>query len=570
MNELRVTILIYVIVLVVFTMTTTIVYLKSRKSKMLYSLILCQVLVILWLIFGINEILSRTQEELMFNVKLSLIPIFMLPSFWLIFSLLYCEYITLRNRWIIILIILPSIILYSPLLTSKYFYLVIIYKDISDPSKTTWGLFFWIKYIFMIICVLSSFIVMITKSIKEPKIIKSKYMIIVGTTLIPFVINLLDIFGLIISPKFFNITPVSFSVFFIIMSVYLNYYDFFEIMPFGFEFFESTKEATIVIDDRNKIIKWNHKTDNIFSNISKNIDCEAFLRNIGFLKSDKELQFFVKLKDTKEYVKYQGFKYNKLHYDIFVAPIFNKSNYLVMKIITFYDITEVYNLQKENYKKTKLLENIRIKGDMHDKIGNKIVLIKTLLETFIKQNYPEYMSNLAFRSHAKETNKCQKIRVVYELSEEALKLLREVCKNIEQNTYSVEDKNIINELKEIFEDHKLSGVIKNIHFKYEGNLILNSFYSEQIKMICTEALTNSIKHGAAENIYVILKNSENNINLIIIDDGKGCPVKKKLKSIENRVSYINGSVEYHSNVDSGFCIKIEFNCINNSLEEVSV
>ena len=89
-------------------------------------------------------------------------------------------------------------------------------------------------------------------------------------------------------------------------------------------------------------------------------------------------------------------------------------------------------------------------------------------------------------------------------------------------------------------------------------------------MICTEALTNSIKHGEAKNTFFILKNDGNSISLRIIDDGKGCGVIKKLASIENRVANIKGKLKYHSDFNEGFYINIIFPYSEECYKEVLV
>jgi len=426
---------------------------------------------------------------------------------------------------------------------------------------------------------------MIRKALKEPRSIRSKYYIMVGNALIPFVVNILKMCGVIVEPKFIDFTLISFSGFFIVISISLNYYDFFEIMPYGYEFFDTLQEATLFIDNRNKIINYNNKIKQSFGVPANSADIEQFLYKIGFMENDKAIDFIRDLKSTADYIKYTGFEYNKsLYYDLVVSPIFDKSHNLVMKAITFYDITEFYNLQKENYKKTKQIENTRIKSDMHDKIGNIIVLIKSSIEIILKDKLKnsvivpvkddsekKLVESLVKDKFDIDTSTIERIKDVHDKSKEALDVLREICRKIEINNYSYDDnRNIIMQLEEIFEKHEASGAIEKIHFTYEGELHFNAQYAEELIMICTEALTNSIKHGRAKNVFFILKNEGSSISLRIIDDGKGCSIIKKLVSIENRVANIKGKIHYHSDINAGFYINIVFPYTQECYREVMV
>jgi two-component sensor histidine kinase len=303
------------------------------------------------------------------------------------------------------------------------------------------------------------------------------------------------------------------------------------------------------------------------------------------MKIDKAIDFIRDLKSTVDYIKYTGFEYNKcLYYDILVSPIFDKSHNVVMKAITFYDITEFYNLQKENYNKAKQIENTRIKADMHDKIGNIIVLIKSSIEIVLKDkleksvivsvkdnNEKKLVESMVRERFKIDTNTIERIKDVHDKSREVLELLREICKKIEVNNYSnYDNRNIIMQLEEVFKKHETSGTIEKIHFTYEGELHFNAQYTEELIMICTEALTNSIKHGNAKNVFFILKNEGSSISLRIIDDGRGCSVIKKLISLESRVANIKGKIQYHSNVNEGFYINIVFPYTQECYREVLV
>jgi signal transduction histidine kinase len=98
-----------------------------------------------------------------------------------------------------------------------------------------------------------------------------------------------------------------------------------------------------------------------------------------------------------------------------------------------------------------------------------------------------------------------------------------------------------------------------INLTLDGSFFDNALIWENIFRICQEALTNSLKHGKAKNIDILLKSQEKHIKLYIIDDGVGCKGISKgigLKSMEQRVESINGTIIYGSGDDGGFNINI--------------
>jgi len=74
-------------------------------------------------------------------------------------------------------------------------------------------------------------------------------------------------------------------------------------------------------------------------------------------------------------------------------------------------------------------------------------------------------------------------------------------------------------------------------------------------------MTNSIRHGLATNIVIILKKVDEKIILTISDNGKGISGDIKygygLSGIRERVAWFNGSLEISSDKESGFSIQVK-------------
>jgi signal transduction histidine kinase len=95
-------------------------------------------------------------------------------------------------------------------------------------------------------------------------------------------------------------------------------------------------------------------------------------------------------------------------------------------------------------------------------------------------------------------------------------------------------------------------------------------YSKVIFRVCQEALTNSLRHGKAKNVNIILRSSGNKLSLFIFDDGCGCSQIKKgfgLSGMEQRVKDLGGTLVFGSDGESGFNIRMEIPLSSEGLQQ---
>lgn len=86
-----------------------------------------------------------------------------------------------------------------------------------------------------------------------------------------------------------------------------------------------------------------------------------------------------------------------------------------------------------------------------------------------------------------------------------------------------------------------------------------------IYRIVQELLNNTMKHAAAKNTIVQVTKSENILSVTVEDDGKGFD-KEILKAskgigwdnIQNRVEFLKGRLDVHSQPGNGTSVNIEF------------
>ena len=82
--------------------------------------------------------------------------------------------------------------------------------------------------------------------------------------------------------------------------------------------------------------------------------------------------------------------------------------------------------------------------------------------------------------------------------------------------------------------------------------------------VVAEALTNATKHAAAKQISVALEARAGRLEIVVTDDGSGLPDTAAagfgLRSLQDRVAALDGTVTVVSLPDRGTTLRAEFAC----------
>jgi signal transduction histidine kinase len=90
---------------------------------------------------------------------------------------------------------------------------------------------------------------------------------------------------------------------------------------------------------------------------------------------------------------------------------------------------------------------------------------------------------------------------------------------------------------------------------------VSSRKAEQVQRVCAECLANSIRHGRATRVQVILGYRASGVEVDIRDNGSGCGDIRQgngLRDIAERIRDIDGSVRFSSEPDRGFHTRLWF------------
>lgn len=206
------------------------------------------------------------------------------------------------------------------------------------------------------------------------------------------------------------------------------------------------------------------------------------------------------------------------------------------------------NKKLEKYsKEVELLtiknERNRMAGEMHDSLGHSLTALIMQLEFVDKiiENNPQKAKEIL--------NKSQN------LARESMSELRKTVYSLKEDT----ENGLIYSINKLISNIISTDKMK-IHFKYSENVenllpdVKNILY-RTIK----ESITNSIRHGQATKINIEIESKDNEIQIILEDNGIGCGQIIKgngIKGIIDRIDKIGGQAKFISSADNGFRTEI--------------
>jgi signal transduction histidine kinase len=184
--------------------------------------------------------------------------------------------------------------------------------------------------------------------------------------------------------------------------------------------------------------------------------------------------------------------------------------------------------------------------EIHDNIGQKLTLASLYTQQLEHENKtPDIKENI------------DNISI---LINDSLAEMRELSKSLTDNT--IEKNNIIQLIEDECERvRKLN--LCSVKFNYtKRNIDLDYDFKTVLIRIVQEFFQNSIKHSECKNLTLQLNSTENSVELILVDDGKGFEISKTytngigLKNIKKRTEMLNGHFKLDSQLTVGTKITV--------------
>jgi signal transduction histidine kinase len=481
-----------------------------------------------WLLFALRERVSLTFEDILINIRISLISINFTAPLWVITILFYTRQLSKKKYWLIPAILSVPFILSIPMVfpaSSGIFKLYIeeIYMDEQlRILYENWGPLETVTSISAACCIVTNSWLLLsyfkkTKSVKLFEIITTLFAL--SSPIIAHFI------GLLIGAPF-DLTPLAFSLWGVV-TIYLSFQrQFFNVLPtLVWNIFDVTKESMVVLDADGSV------------SINKTFSVVFGPRNNDFLEFADELS--AGLSDyIRQKLDVSGLEADKdgIYYEISVKNVLGKKNKLLGQLVTINNVSETKQLTLEK-------ERARIASGLHDSMGNRLIAsINNLNLAAIKSTTEEsrkYIDSAATSAVA------------------SLMTLRKIVEGLSPVDFN--EVKLIPLIESVINRISASGVRADLQISGDLEEMPNCL-KEFIYNACQEALTNSVIHGKAEIIVVKLEFSTSMLKMDIVDDGRGCEIISKnngLTAMESRANALGGKIRFGSSVYGGFGIYAE-------------
>ncbi len=555
MNISQMCILTYTLVAIYCVITIVFFHLKSHKSPALYSLLSAQIILVLWLIFGMIEINSESDSQLYLMVRFTLFPVCFIGGFWLLFSLYYADKIpsfrTLKGKMIVLAVFTPLIITYIPALTDRLFPLIIKDKHFYNTIDTKWGDFFVANLLFTYTYFVSSMIVVILKSIKEYKRLKNKIILIILAPLITLGVHIVTSLRMI-PPPGFDLTPVSFSISISLLSLAVFKYKVFDPVPtITYDIFDNLEDATIIFDHQGKISNCNKSA-------SKELNCYF---DISSCNDIYEFLNMLKQTTTKSEEIDKAIDSVNLNIEMFNCKLVMDKNqdYAAWKSYDLYIKTFKQRDKRRggfvSLKNNSIVlyeERSRIASEFHNTLNNAVCAIKSSLA--------DALESQEFQANTNLSKEYEGIEKAYGTSKELLleipKIINELCPIDIQQIGLFE---ALNRLIKRVDSRRMNIQIYHNDIDFD-KISQNKQLAYALYAIVMEAISNSYKRGRAKNLGIQITKKQKSLKLYICDDGMGCDkiyFDNGLIDMQKKILALGGTINFSSSIDGGFSITIE-------------
>ncbi len=212
-----------------------------------------------------------------------------------------------------------------------------------------------------------------------------------------------------------------------------------------------------------------------------------------------------RLMETRREVRFEG-SLGDRRYDIIMYPIKNEQGAFERIAVFCRDITEMRRLQQDIMEISEL-ERTRIGQDLHDGLGQKLTgiafLSQALFDSMTSRGYPEAAD----------------MKEILDNVTDSIEQTRRISRGLWSVVMDFHDlAEILNEFTSEVRD--VYGIA--CHLRIDGNpRINNTAVVNNLYFVCRESVNNSIRHGRATRIEIMLSEEDSTVLLEVLDNGCG-------------------------------------------------
>jgi signal transduction histidine kinase len=184
---------------------------------------------------------------------------------------------------------------------------------------------------------------------------------------------------------------------------------------------------------------------------------------------------------------------------------------------------------------TRLAERLRISRELHDVVGHHLAGLSI---------------NLQLASHLVEGRAAEPVNEAHLVAKLLLSEVREVVGGLRDPRQA--------NLRQALELLSHGIVAPRIHIELPSNVErMNPVCAHVVFRCVQEAITNAIKHAGAQNLWVEMKETGAEWELVVRDDGHGAASilpGNGLKGMAERLEEVGGELKYESRLGAGFTL----------------
>lgn len=542
------------------------IYSNAKKDGMLYSFIFLNCLMIVWCVGLILEEFSLHREQWLRwgSLWVSYLGICFFGYAWLLFCFYFTGARIKESKKNLVFLALPFVIYYLFLLTNHYHQLFYI---VPKDAKRSFGPVYYILVFTTFVYICTGTALLLRFYLKSKGLARTQSLLVLLTCITVFVI----VFFRVAFKWDIETIPISFIL--LSYGVYytgLKKFSLFKVVPVSIlSFLDSMEQGICIIDTDLDMVSSNRAFKGMFPCAAPFRDNEKITPFLDYLDSasicDEESAAILDSVQKSKTAVIRG-KISLKHPDartffVIVQPAYASNGKERGRIISFRDISELVRL---NY----LLEQKNIEmlymNEEYQKVNEEIMKYTlSTQELSVTKERNRILNELygsiqmKFSSIILFAHGCIKdLRSNGNQNQENMEKLNQMVKvglqEIRNSIYMQNTGEDTNSFGKNLEKLLISFLKEGIDIKLlvEGTIQPTNYpVRSAVFGIWQEALENSIKHGKATLIYVIIKFKENCLHLYIMDDGKGCEDIHKgagLDKMEQWVQSLQGTISYGS------------------------
>lgn len=198
---------------------------------------------------------------------------------------------------------------------------------------------------------------------------------------------------------------------------------------------------------------------------------------------------------------------------------------------------ELFAARQSLAEKSRVEERLRISRELHDVMGHHLLALNLQLELASRTSQSENNSHISTAS-----------KVAKDLLAEARKIV------------SVLRQDPQDDLVQLLRSLQSSIPYPAIHLEIQAGWEASNEVQHAFLRCIQEAVSNTLRHSNANNIWIALGNDAESLHLSIKDDGAGfdnIPAGNGLTGMQERIDQLAGTMLVTSQMDQGCAIKID-------------